>query len=113
MLYPAREAEKRLAPVSAYRLQAEDGVKYKVEFRYKPQDRARPFDEVQELELVFEHGEALPLPNVGDSVSYLEDDMMVARKVVTRHFSYVKGWCAVNIVVTDIPDDEMAARIKE
>ncbi len=87
-------------------------MKYKVEFQYKPQNRERPYDEVQEIDISAERGEAIPIPDVGDSVEYQDGDTMVARKVLTRHFTYLGEWCGVNIVVTDIPADEMAARIK-
>jgi hypothetical protein len=99
----------RLRPESRER----DRVDYKVEFQYKPQGHARPYVEVQEDSIHFHRGEFVPIPAVGDSVSYLEGDYMVARKVLTRHFSYGSDWCVVNIVVTDMPDEEMAARLKE
>jgi hypothetical protein len=88
-------------------------VNFKLEFQYKPAGYQRPLDYVQDDEFVAEHDELVPIPAVGDSVSYLEDGKVVARKVKTRHFSYQAGWCIVNIVVTDMPDEEMAARLKE
>lgn len=86
---------------------------YKIEFQYKPVGQARPYDAVQDEEYVFDDGEAFPIPNVGDSVSYLEGGNTVARKVLTRHFSYLGQWCVVNIVATDIADKEMSSRLKE
>jgi hypothetical protein len=88
-------------------------MKYKVEFQYKSPDSSRPYDEVQDEEILFEHGEAIPIPNIGDSVTYLEGGNTVAYKVLSRHFSYLNNWCVVNIVVTDISSDEMASRLKE
>lgn len=87
-------------------------MKYKIEFQYKPEGRERPYEEVQEERLVFEHGEFFPIPDVGDSVEYTEDGTTVARKVLSRHFGYLGDWCAVTLVVTDIDEDEMAARLK-
>ena len=54
------------------------------------------------------------LPNVGDTVAYMEGEKNVARKVLTRHFSlsYPEN-LYVNIVVTDVDEDEMSARLKE
>jgi hypothetical protein len=88
-------------------------MQYKVEFQFRPQGSARPLDYVQEIPLVFRGGEFLPIPSVGDSVSYDENGRTVAYKVVSRHYSYLGEWCVVNIVVTDMSDGEMAARLKE
>ncbi len=88
-------------------------MKYKIEFQYKSPDRSRPYDEVQDEEIIFEEGEAIPIPDVGDSVSCLYGEEPKAFKVLSRHFSYLQDWCIVNIVVTDISDEEMASRIKE
>jgi len=88
-------------------------MKYKIEFQYKPEGHTRPFDEVQEIPLGSETGEYLPVPSVGDTVTYEEGEKAVARKVLTRHFSYVSpDWCCVNIVVTDVPAEEIAGRLK-
>lgn len=90
-------------------------MKYKIEFQYKPQGAARPYDEVQEEHIFSDTGGYIPIPDVGDSVSYGKEGRR-AYKVVSRHFSYVslvEDWCVVNIVVTDISDEEMAARLKE
>ena len=88
-------------------------MKYKFEFQYKSPSGSRPYDEVQDDELVFEGGEFIPIPDVGDSVSYLHGEKMMAYKVISRHFAYVSGWCMVNIVVTDISGEEMSSRLKE
>lgn len=58
---------------------------WKVHFQYKPKEHARPYDEIQD-DSEIEISEALP--NVGDTVAYMEDDKIVARKVVSRHFSF-------------------------
>jgi hypothetical protein len=65
----------------------------------------------------------VPIPNVGDTVSLtleLDDKgnpQRGAYKVLTRHFMYsdfeVGLYIAINIVVTDVPREEMAARLKE
>jgi hypothetical protein len=87
-------------------------LKYKIEFQYKAPGAKRPEDAIQDDELKFEGGEFYPIPNVGDSVEYQYGDKTVERKVVSRHFGYLNNWCCVTIVVTDISDDEMAARLK-
>jgi hypothetical protein len=88
-------------------------MNYKIEFQYKAVGDARPEDAVQDEEILFEGGEAIPVPNVGDSVSYKYSGTQRAFKVISRHFSYLSNWCVVNIVVTDMPSEEMAARLKE
>jgi hypothetical protein len=88
-------------------------MKYKLEFQYKADGSSRPEDGVQDEQFIFEAGEAIPIPDVGDSVSYLHGEKMMAYEVISRHFSYMSGWCMVNIVVTDISAREMAARLKE
>lgn len=88
-------------------------MKYKIEYQFTSPDSLRPYDEVQDEEIVFENGQFIPIPSVGDSVSYLHGEKMMAYRVVSRHFAYVTGWCMVNIVVTDISGDEMSARLKE
>jgi hypothetical protein len=60
----------------------------------------------------FEPGEAIPIADVGDSVSYEVNGVLRAFKVVSRHFSYYNGWCAVNIVVSDLAHNDMEARFK-
>ena len=76
-----------------------------------------------------EGNEYLPIPNVGDTVAYesfeykydenhnVKEDsgrtIRVARKVKTRHFSYFGDCVSVNIVVTDVPEGELAMRLKE
>ena len=88
-------------------------MKYKLEFQYKEPRRSRPFDEAQDEQIVLESGEFVPIPDVGDSVTLLYGEEPRAFKVVTRHFSYMSNWCVVNIVVTNISDEEMGARLKE
>lgn len=87
-------------------------MKYKIEFQYKSKNSASPDDAVQVESIEFEHGEAIPIPNVGDSVSYEVAGVLRAFKIISRHFSYYNGWCDVNIVVSDIASNEMAARLK-
>ena len=88
-------------------------MKYSIEFQYKPAKKSRPTDTVQDEPIEFRAGEAIPIPNVGDSVSYREGGQSVARKVLTRHFSYFGNWCKVYIVVTDISVEEIRTRLKE
>lgn len=88
-------------------------MKYKIEFQYRKPGSARPYDYVQEERIASEEGDYIPIPDAGDSVILRLEGDNKAYKVLTRNFSYMSGWCMVNIVVTDISDDEMAARSKE
>jgi hypothetical protein len=87
-------------------------MKYKIEFQYKGENDERPDDVIQDERIIFENGEYIPIPNVGDSVEYKYNGTEQDFLVVSRHFSYTMGWCVVNIVVTDISEEEMAKRIK-
>ena len=90
-------------------------MKFKVSYQYKAPGAPRPDDcAIGQWELEIENGQYIPIPDVGDSVS--QDDWDRAYKVVSRHFGYYRGTGfagGVNIVVTDLPDSEMAARLKE
>jgi hypothetical protein len=89
-------------------------LEYKIEFQYLRPGHSRPDDYVQEEQIGPGDGSYIPIPDVGDSVILrLEGDRTKAYKVLTRNFAYMRGLCMVNIVVTDISDDEMAARLKE
>ena len=91
-------------------------MEYQITFQYKPPDRPRPDDEsASDFPMPrFKQGEFMPIPAPGDSVVLLyEPNGQKSFKVLTRHFDYAtEGYCVVNIVVTDISDDEMAARLK-
>jgi hypothetical protein len=95
-----------------------------------PDETQRPIDGSDQNEPIeVDAGEFLPIPDVGDTVSYdsYEYDygpggrlidgtgrvVRVARKVKTRHYSYFGGTVAVNIVVVDVPKGEMSRRLKE
>jgi hypothetical protein len=98
-----------------------------IQFQYKPSDVLRPFDYGQEEPLSFDvpYGTpiaTIPIPAVGDTVRVrLEPPgtpSQQAYKVLTRHFQYfhhpdVGLEINVNIVVTDVSDDEMLARLKQ
>ncbi len=94
-----------------------------ITFQYKHLNQLRPVDAVQEEELSFEapYGDsiaALPIPSVGDSVVLtLNSDKRNAYKVLTRQFTFLKSDLGlnlnVNIVVTDLDEDEYLARIKQ
>jgi hypothetical protein len=90
---------------------------YKIKFQYKPQGQFMPYDTSQDQELVFKNGEFIPIPDIGDSVSYSFDNERKPFKVLSRHFSYRSDpggeSCLINIVVTDISLEEMAARRKK
>lgn len=101
-----------------------------IQFQYMPDENRRPIDGADHIEPIeVEAGQFLPIPEVGDTVSYesyeydyddkhnlIEDsgrEIMVARKVRTRHFSYGPTGVHVNIVVVDVPKGEMPMRLKE
>jgi hypothetical protein len=105
-------------------------MKMSIQFQYQPDERRRPIDGSDANKPIFVEGnEYLPIPNVGDTVTYqsyeydydenrrLKEEsgreIMAARKVKTRHFSYYYDHVNVNIVVTDVPVGEMAMRLKE
>ncbi len=90
---------------------------YKIRFQYKPPGQLMPYDTSQDQELIFKNGEYVPIPDIGDSVSYSFDNERKPFKVLSRHFSYRSASagdeCLINIVVTDISQEEMAARRKK
>jgi hypothetical protein len=106
-------------------------MKISIEYQYLPKDHARPIDGSEHNDPIGgEDGEFMPIPDVGDTVSYesFEYDYdstgkaildsgrnkTVCRKVLTRHFSYSgEDFLHVNIVVGDVSDGEMAKRLKE
>lgn len=85
-------------------------MKYKIEFQYKGINDQRPEHVVQDDAIKLE-GEFVPIPNVGDTVDYLYGGKELSFQVVSRHFSYLFGCCVFNIVVTDVSDEELAARV--
>ena len=105
-------------------------MKVSIQFQYQPDENRRPIDGAEHNETIETEGnEFMPIPNVGDTVSYESyeydyDDkkhliessgrnITVARKVKTRHFTYGEDHVGVNIVVSDVPKGEMAMRLKE
>ncbi len=89
-------------------------MKYSIGFQYKGEHDLRPMDyALNDEEILAPDGKIIPIPNVGDSVTLTTGGKVGCYKVITRHFSYYGNDCYINIVVTDIPDNEMAARLKE
>jgi hypothetical protein len=105
-------------------------VKVSIQFQYMPDETRRPIDAMDHNEPIeVDAGQFLPVPDVGDTVSYdsyaydYEPDgkliessgrvVRVARKVKTRHYSYNELGVWINIVVVDVPPGEMAMRLKE
>ena len=83
-------------------------------FQYREPGGHRPEDIGSGVELVRNDGKFLPIPSEGDSVTLIVDGKAKSFKVDSRHFSYdIGGLCAVNVVVTDILEDELARRLKE
>ena len=64
-------------------------MNYKIEFQYKKPDSPVPEARVQDAEIRFDSSQFLLLPDVGDTVTYAYDQHPVARKVITRHFSFI------------------------
>ena len=88
---------------------------YIIEIQYKPIGKDRPYDERQRDDLTFKQGEFIPIPEVGDTVSYHDGEEDVFRKVLTRHFSYTNvnnDYYYVTLVVTDVDPQEQDAREK-
>jgi hypothetical protein len=105
-------------------------MKVSIQFQYQPDDSPRPIDGSDHNDPIeTEDGQFMPVPDVGDTVNYMSyhydydekgsivegsgREIMVARKVKTRHFGYSEGYVFVNVVVGDVPDGEMAMRLKE
>lgn len=89
-------------------------MKYTIQFQYKGEGDLRPMDyALNDEEIYVPDGKTFPIPNVGDSVTLTSGGKVKAYKVITRHFGYYRDDCYINIVVTDISDKEMAARLKE
>jgi hypothetical protein len=99
-------------------------MKISIQFQYLPPGSARPIDASDSDKRIENHdenhpGEYLPIPDVGDTVSYVSNDVPVTRKVLTRHFGYTSGdifdydGMYVNIVVGDVSKEEMTKRLKE
>jgi hypothetical protein len=88
-------------------------MNYKIEFQYKKADSPVPEARVQDTEIRFDSSQFMLLPDVGDTVTYAYGQSPVTRKVITRHFSFIADWCFVNIVVGDLSETELAARLKE
>lgn len=87
-------------------------MNYAVKFQYLPPGGVWPRDHIQDETITVEDGAYIPLPSVGDSAAYLERGKVVSRKVLTRHFVFVGDHLSVNIVVTDISQEEMASRLR-
>jgi hypothetical protein len=105
-------------------------MKVSIQFQYMPDETRRPLYASDHNDpFVAEDGQFLPVPDVGDTVSYesyqfdydssgkvIEDSgrvVMVVRKVRTRHFTFNKHGVWINIVVVDVPKGEMAMRLKD
>ncbi len=94
------------------------------EFHYRPQDAARPRDEMENTDRLEWAAGGVPIPNVGDTVSYDSwehtgsgptegRDIVVARKIVSRHFYVHRDHIVVYFVVSDATGAEMRERLKE
>jgi len=89
-------------------------MKYTLQFQYKGKGDLRPGDyALNEEEILAPDGKTIPIPDVGDSVTLHSGGETKSYKVLTRHFGYYRDDCYINIVVTDILGEEMAARLKE
>jgi len=90
-------------------------MKYSLQYQYKGPGDQRPQDYVQQDVLTLNAGDAVVIPNVGDSVELMltRPNEVDVYKVVSRDFSYVGDWCSINIVVTDLDVNDSLARLKE
>ena len=84
-------------------------MRYSLTYQYIGPGDARPEDYQQQDDLTINPGEPFVIPNVGDGVTLMltKADTVGAYKVVSRLFSYAGDWCGINIVVTDMTEDEM------
>ena len=104
-------------------------MKTSVQFQYQPDEGRRPLDCPDHNDPIeAEGGQFMAIPDVGDTVNYMSyaygydaahriaegsgREIMVVRKVKTRHFSYTADHMFVNIVV-DVPEGEMAMRLDQ
>jgi hypothetical protein len=90
-------------------------MKTDIQFRYLAPNATHPEDANHcDHEIRGAGAEYLPLPNVGDTVTFLCGGTMVVRKVLMRHFDYssIAGVLTVNIIVVDVSAEEMARRLK-
>ncbi len=94
------------------------------EFHYKPQGATRPRGESENTDRLEWAAGGVPIPTVGDTVRYdswehtgpgLTDgrEVVVARKILSRHFYVHKDHIGVSFVVSDDTGTEMRERLKE
>ncbi len=88
------------------------------EFHYKPQDGTRPRGELENTDRLEWAAGGVPIPTVGDTVSYDSwehtgpgptdgRDIVVARRILSRHFYVHKDHICVYFVVSDAIGAEM------
>lgn len=90
-------------------------MKHSVQFFYRPSDSPRPNHIVQDEP--FESDAAIPIPRVGDTVSYKYDGRDIFKKVETIHNQYYiyEGETKIVTLITviDVSDDEMSSRLSK
>jgi hypothetical protein len=96
-----------------------------LEFHHRPKNAARPHDERENTDfLEWLPGSFIPIPAVDDTVSYNSwkhtgpgdldgEDIVVMRKVASRHFYIHQDHIVAYVVVTDLSSKEAAGRVKE
>lgn len=94
-------------------------------FHLKPAGAVRANDERENTEfLEWGQGGMVPIPDVGDTVSYTSwkatgpgpghgEESIVVRKIESRHFYVHQDRITIYFVVTDVADDELRAPPKE
>src|SRR5258708_3414283 len=96
-----------------------------LEFHHRPKNAPRPHDERENTDfLEWLPGSFIPIPAVDDTVSYNSwkhtgpgdldgEDIVVMRKVASRHFYIHQDHIVAYVVVTDLSSKEAAGRVKE
>ncbi|MGH9712639.1 MAG: hypothetical protein ACRD5M_04990 [Candidatus Acidiferrales bacterium] len=87
-------------------------MKYSVYIRIKEPEDEYPHREYQDNQISSDRGDFIPLPIVGDSISFVCGGETKYAKVLTRHFDYIDILCRVDLVVAEIPDEEVNARTR-
>lgn len=85
---------------------------YSVVFQFREPGQF-PEERPQDEPIVLEKGESVPIPNVGDQVTYLYAGRPTAFRVVSRHFAYSGGTCTIKIEVASASAKQKALNLKE
>lgn len=95
-------------------------MKYSINYQFMPIGASRPLDdgEIISIELNDMNNFGL-IPNVGDYINIqnqeINSSVLTSGQVKSKYFNYIKNpidtYCLINIVVQEIPDDEVWGRL--